>query len=106
MQEQEIPITAKQTGYAMKICGMKYSENILEVAALLPDYMGFIFWEPSSRYFTGTIPTLPTSIKKVGVFVNASVTRNTSKSQPTRFTSRTITRTRICCILPRIKSKF
>ena len=73
MKEQEIPITAKPTGYAMKICGMKYSENILEVAALLPDYMGFIFWEPSSRYFTGTIPTLPKSIKKVGVFVNASV---------------------------------
>jgi phosphoribosylanthranilate isomerase len=28
----------------LKICGMKYPENI-EVAALQPDYMGFIFWE-------------------------------------------------------------
>ncbi|MBC7846411.1 MAG: phosphoribosylanthranilate isomerase [Flavobacterium sp.] len=55
----------------LKICGMKYPENILEVGSLLPDYMGFIFWEKSARYFDGSIPTLPKSIKKVGVFVNA-----------------------------------
>jgi len=54
----------------LKICGMKYPENILEVGSLLPDYMGFIFWEKSARYFDGIIPTLPKSIKKVGVFVN------------------------------------
>jgi hypothetical protein len=29
----------------VKICGMKYPDNILEVSSLLPDYMGFIFWE-------------------------------------------------------------
>lgn len=51
---------------------MKYPENILEVGALLPDYMGFIFWKKSARYFDGIIPDLPQSIKKVGVFVNAS----------------------------------
>lgn len=51
---------------------MKYPENILEVGALLPDYMGFIFWEKSARYFDGIIPDLPKSIKKVGVFVNES----------------------------------
>ncbi|MDI5887759.1 phosphoribosylanthranilate isomerase [Flavobacterium yafengii] len=56
----------------LKICGMKYPDNILEVGALLPDYMGFIFWEKSSRYFDGVIPDLPKSIKKVGVFVNAT----------------------------------
>jgi phosphoribosylanthranilate isomerase len=54
----------------LKICGMKYPDNILEVAALLPDYMGFIFWEKSARYFEGPMPDLPKSIKKVGVFVN------------------------------------
>lgn len=54
----------------LKICGMKYPENILEVGSLLPDYMGFIFWEKSARYFDGIIPTLPKSIRKVGVFVN------------------------------------
>jgi phosphoribosylanthranilate isomerase len=35
--------------------------------------MGFIFWEKSTRYFEGVIPQLPKSIKKVGVFVNASL---------------------------------
>jgi phosphoribosylanthranilate isomerase len=54
----------------LKICGMKYPDNILEVGSLLPDYMGFIFWEKSARYFDGVIPDLPKSIKKVGVFVN------------------------------------
>jgi phosphoribosylanthranilate isomerase len=57
----------------LKICGMKYPENILEVASLLPDYMGFIFWEKSARHFDGSIPELPQSIKKVGVFVNETV---------------------------------
>ena len=57
----------------LKICGMKYPDNILEVGSLLPDYMGFIFWEKSARYFDGTLPTLPQSIKKTGVFVNANL---------------------------------
>jgi phosphoribosylanthranilate isomerase len=57
----------------VKICGMKYPDNILEVSSLLPDYMGFIFWEKSSRYFDATIPALPGSIKKVGVFVNETL---------------------------------
>jgi phosphoribosylanthranilate isomerase len=57
----------------LKICGMKYPDNIIEVGSLLPDYMGFIFWEKSARYFDGIIPDLPHSIKKVGVFVNETV---------------------------------
>jgi len=57
----------------IKICGMKYPDNIIEVGALLPDYMGFIFWEKSARFFDGEIPQLDESIKKVGVFVNESV---------------------------------
>jgi phosphoribosylanthranilate isomerase len=56
----------------IKICGMKYPDNILEVGSLLPDYMGFIFWEKSARYFDGVLPNLPKSTKKTGVFVNAS----------------------------------
>lgn len=28
----------------LKICGMKYSENIQEITTLKPDYLGFIFW--------------------------------------------------------------
>ena len=52
---------------------MKYPDNMLEVGSLLPDYMGFIFWQKSARYFDGVIPDLPKSIKKVGVFVNETV---------------------------------
>ena len=51
---------------------MKYPKNILEVGSLLPDYMGFIFWDKSARYFDGVLPNLPQSIKKTGIFVNAS----------------------------------
>lgn len=52
---------------------MKYPDNILEVGAVLPDYMGFIFYEKSARYFDGTIPELIKTIKKTGVFVDARV---------------------------------
>ncbi len=57
----------------LKICGMKYRENIQEVAALQPDYLGFIFYEKSKRHFNGIIPSLPKTIKKVGVFVDAPI---------------------------------
>jgi len=59
---------------AIKICGMRDRENILEVASLGPQYLGFIFY-PRSPRFVGDdfrIPfKLPMSIKRVGVFVNA-----------------------------------
>lgn len=61
----------------IKVCGMREPENIEAVAALLPDFMGFIFYEKSKRYVEGTamvevLNNLPVSIKKVGVFVNAT----------------------------------
>ena len=56
----------------LKVCGMRYDHNILEIDSVKPDYMGFIFYEGSARHMTSSIPTLSTSIKKVGVFVNAS----------------------------------
>lgn len=47
--------------------------NVAEVAALQPDYLGFIFYEKSSRnYILNEIPPSP-GIKKVGVFVDASI---------------------------------
>jgi len=58
---------------------MKYIENIQEVAALRPDYLGFIFYEKSKRNFFGIIPELPESIKKTGVFVNSTVNEVLSK---------------------------
>jgi phosphoribosylanthranilate isomerase len=59
----------------LKICGMRDAENIMQVAALAPDYMGFIFYPKSPRYVGKgfQIPaTFPTNIIRVGVFVNES----------------------------------
>jgi len=52
---------------------MKYAENIRAIAALQPDYLGFIFYYKSKRNFEGEIPSIPKSIKKVGIFVDATV---------------------------------
>ncbi|MCY1530238.1 N-(5'-phosphoribosyl)anthranilate isomerase [compost metagenome] len=62
----------------LKVCGLREPSNIVDVAALHPDYMGFIFYPRSAR-FAGGMPaddilTLPDSIKTTGVFVNASLT--------------------------------
>ena len=58
----------------LKICGMKYHENIVEISALQPDYLGFIFWEKSIRNMDiDSIPKIQPNIKKVGVFVDASI---------------------------------
>ena len=54
----------------LKVCGMKYVENIQQVADLNPDYLGFIFYEKSKRNFEGIIPEFSNSIQKTGVFVN------------------------------------
>ena len=55
----------------LKICGMKFPENIQEIVSLQPDFLGFIFYENSVRNYTeNTITSIPNSIKKVGVFVN------------------------------------
>ncbi len=56
----------------LKVCGMKYQENIAEVASLKPDYLGFIFYEKSARFVQSETPLISNKIKKTGVFVNAS----------------------------------
>lgn len=57
----------------LKICGMKYEDNIKAVADLQPDYMGFIFYEKSKRNFDSMIPWISEEINKVGVFVDANL---------------------------------
>ena len=34
----------------IKVCGMRQPQNIGDIAALNPDYMGFIFYPPSPRF--------------------------------------------------------
>lgn len=57
----------------LKICGLKYKDNIEQVAALQPDYMGFIFYTKSKRFVGDdfVMPEISSDINKVGVFVNA-----------------------------------
>ncbi|MCG2419274.1 phosphoribosylanthranilate isomerase [Aequorivita sp. F47161] len=58
----------------LKVCGMKH--NVAEVAELQPDYLGFIFYEKSPRFFDGEeIPSLPLGTKKVGIFVNEQISK-------------------------------
>jgi phosphoribosylanthranilate isomerase len=69
----------------IKICGMKFPDNIVEVAQLKPDYMGFIFYERSPRNFTGEIPEISGDIKKTGVFVNVSIDYISNKVEEYNF---------------------
>lgn len=58
----------------IKVCGLRDIENIKAVAALNPDFVGFIFYGPSPR-FVGqtdeeTLDNIPLTICKTAVFVN------------------------------------
>ena len=59
----------------IKVCGMKDPANVKVIAGLEPDYMGFIFYEGSTRYIGSEFsPAILNEIEKgthtVGVFVN------------------------------------
>ena len=57
----------------VKVCGMRYGDNIREVESLGIDMMGFIFY-PKSQRFVHEVPSyLPTRCKRVGVFVNSEI---------------------------------
>ena len=57
----------------LKVCGMKYSQNITEIENLFPDLMGFIFYEKSKRFFNQPKINLNNKVKRVGVFVNENI---------------------------------
>jgi phosphoribosylanthranilate isomerase len=55
----------------IKICGMREAGNLWAIADLSPDFLGFIFYEKSSRYMRETLDpaqvrSLPATIAKVG----------------------------------------
>lgn len=60
----------------IKICGMRYPENIDEIAPLTPMMMGFIFYPGSPRDASGldeaVVKNLPSYIRPVAVTVNRS----------------------------------
>ena len=62
----------------LKVCGMRDAENIKALGELNPDFIGFIFYDKSPRFVGNELEvqvlnSLPSGIKKVGVFVNASI---------------------------------
>ena len=63
--------------FIIKICGMKFPDNIEAIAALKPDFIGFIFYPKSPRFAESldalTLKKLPSTIKKIGVFVNENL---------------------------------
>ncbi len=68
----------------LKVCGMMELENLQMVAALHPDYIGFIFYDQSPRYAGDSLTAeaakgLPSGIAKVGVFVNSTTAFITGK---------------------------
>ncbi|MDH8700755.1 phosphoribosylanthranilate isomerase [Dysgonomonadaceae bacterium PH5-43] len=59
----------------IKVCGMKYSDNIKELLNLPIDMMGLIFYPKSPRYtneYISNIKYAEKNIELVGVFVNES----------------------------------
>jgi len=58
----------------IKVCGTREADNIQAITTLPIDYIGFIFYAKSSRFVENIIPTsIPAHIKKIGVFVNATL---------------------------------
>jgi len=62
----------------IKVCGLRDPENIRKLIKILPDYIGFIFYEKSKRYVgenkdKSMLKDIPDKIKKVGVFVNEPI---------------------------------
>jgi phosphoribosylanthranilate isomerase len=58
----------------IKVCGLRDPENISAVAALNPDYVGFIFYGDSPRFVgdlsSDALKAIPAHINKTAVFVN------------------------------------
>jgi phosphoribosylanthranilate isomerase len=60
----------------IKVCGMKYPDNISALSDIKPDYMGFIFYPPSKRFIgldfqKSDLNAIDKEIIKTAVFVNA-----------------------------------
>ncbi len=85
----------------LKVCGMNHNPS--EVAQLRPDYLGFIFWEPSARYFSGDMPKIPSQIKKVGGIRGCRPRICFGKSAPTSIGCRTAPWKGKCRVLSTIK---
>lgn len=63
---------------AIKICGLRRPEDVQYVNEVLPEYIGFVFWDKSKRNVTfeeakALRAALDKRIKSAGVFVDADI---------------------------------
>ncbi|YBU88292.1 MAG: phosphoribosylanthranilate isomerase [Candidatus Walczuchella monophlebidarum] len=58
--------------FKIKVCGLKYTSNIMEILIIKPDFIGFIFYPFSTRFIKKYLTiTNFCEVKKIGVFVNS-----------------------------------
>lgn len=65
----------------VKVCGMKYQDNIMEVDKLKVDIIGFIFHEKSPRFISKKPDCLPVNAKRAGIFVDTDINDIIEKAQ-------------------------
>ena len=64
----------------LKVCGMRDENNLRQLLNISPDFIGFIFHKPSSRYVQHPpLVSKKHGVKYVGVFVNDTLDRIQSK---------------------------
>ncbi len=74
----------------IKVCGMVEASNIRDLIQLDINYVGFIFYPKSKRYLPNSLSkemfnTIPSNVKKVGVFVNQSLEFICEKNETIQF---------------------
>lgn len=69
----------------VKVCGMREPENIRKVERLGIDWMGFIFYEKSKRHVPALPAYMPTQVKRIGVFVDYTLTEILDKVEEFHF---------------------
>lgn len=57
----------------IKVCGIKDAQNLLDIGKLRIEMVGYNFYALSPRFVDQSLPQISEKIKKVGVFVNATI---------------------------------
>ncbi len=74
---EQYRLIIKQIIMKLKVCGLKHSNNINDIQNLNVDFMGFIFYDKSSRSVELTRNVIKAiydlKTKKIGVFVNENL---------------------------------
>lgn len=71
----------------LKVCGLREFKNVREITETTsPDFLGFIFYDKSPRcvdeeVLSQVLQDLPASVKKVGVFVDATTAEMLEKAE-------------------------